>query len=180
MTNKQVGYWFSHNRTLESRLEMFIKLNQSRYSAHSRFALYRNSDIYDTAHTMRGSTQQKKGQNKRAVFLGLLRTVSVRLCSKCLFGCRTMAPATKNNTTTSTAMDLLFLDVIVWSADTGLTGHNPLPLAMQPPLIFNGISESSKSFCKGFKSTFVLEGCVYACSSRKRLSEEENPLISRS
>lgn len=156
MTNKRFGYWFSHNRTLESRLGMFIKLNRSRHSAHSRCALYRNSDINDTAHTIRGSTQQKKGRNKRAVFLGLLRTVSVRLCSKCLFGCRTMASATKNNTTTSTAMDLLFLDVIVRSADTGLAGHKPLPLAMQPPLIFNGISESSKSFCKGFNSAIVL------------------------
>lgn len=68
MTNKQFGYWSSHNRTLESRLEIFIKLNQSRHSAHSRFALYRNSDINDTAHTIRGSTQQKKGRNKRAVF----------------------------------------------------------------------------------------------------------------
>lgn len=158
MTNKQFGYWFSNNRTLESRLEMFIKLNQPRHSAHSRCALYCNSDINDTVHTIRGSTQQKKGRNKRAVFLGLLRTVSVRLCSKCLFGCETMAPATKNNTTTSTAMDLLFLDVIVWSADTGLTGHNPLLLAMQPPLIFNGISESSKSFCKGLKKLLCWEG----------------------
>lgn len=158
MTTKQFGHWFSHNQTLESRPEMFIKLNQSRHSAHSRFALYRNSDINDTAHTIRGSTQQKKGRNKRAVFLGLLRTVSVRLCSKCLFGCETMAPATKNNTTTSTAMDLLFLVVIVRSADTGLTGHKPLLLAMQPPLIFKGIWESSKLFCKGINVINVLGG----------------------
>lgn len=92
--------------------------------------LYSNSDINDTAHTKRGSTQQKRGRNKRAIFSGSFRVASVRLCSKCLFGCETMAPVTKNNTTTSTGMDLLFCDVIVGSADTTHTGREPLPLVL--------------------------------------------------
>lgn len=53
-------------------------------------------------------------------------------------------------------MDLLFLVIIVRSADTGPTGHKPLPLAMQPPLIFNGIWESAKSFCKSINITYVV------------------------
>lgn len=115
--------------------------------------LYSNSDINVTAHTKRGSTQQKKGRNKRAIFSGSFRAASVRLCLKCLFGCETMASVTKNNTTTSTGMDLLFCDVIVGSADTAHTGREPLPLVLQLTLILNVIQESLKQFCSCFKST---------------------------